>query len=577
MFIDEMQDLGPDDVSRAVRRLPRDPPAAACRWSSSAPGCRTCRRCCRRASPTASGCSATPASTGSTGPPPTPRCGCPARDEGADFTDDALAAMYDATGGYPYFVQAYGKAAWDVAPRSPITDADVAVAAPEAEAELAVGFFGSRYERATPAEREYLRAMAERRRRRAATDAGAHGARWPSCSAASRSRCHRRATRCSRRGWSTPASAGGSRSRCRTSAATCAQAGLERLLAARLRRARAGGSRRAWRCPAATPALIERVEPNCAIEQTTRGRAGRRRDSPVASCPNSSTHRRGQRDGLQRHRRRAGCRCRPRVAARPRTSTSSATDGDVPDVLVPVGHHRPAPVPPPVADDDHLARPGTRWRCARPSRCSGRAASSRWRRRTRAGGCRGRRRSPRAASSGSGRRRCAGRRRRSSSGSRRGSSGHGRGCGPTPTRSDASAAVGRPVAGVRPTVPVASGQAEVGQRVRRAVVQAGGPRPRRRRRGRRSRRPRRPRRPSSRSASTAVSAEPPVVEVSSTASTRRPATSGPSMRRCRPCCFSLLRTTKASSRAAGRRAASRWRPGRRRASAHRPRRSPSRR
>ena len=85
----------------------------------------------------------------------------PARDEGADFTDDALRAMYEATGGYPYFVQAYGKVAWDVAPRSPITAADVAVAAPDAEAELGVGFFGSRYERATPAEREYLRAMAE--------------------------------------------------------------------------------------------------------------------------------------------------------------------------------------------------------------------------------------------------------------------------------------------------------------------------------------------------------------------------------------------------------------------------------
>jgi hypothetical protein len=38
---------------------------------------------------------------------------------------------------------------------------DVSVAAPEADAELAVGFFGSRYERATPAEREYLRSMAE--------------------------------------------------------------------------------------------------------------------------------------------------------------------------------------------------------------------------------------------------------------------------------------------------------------------------------------------------------------------------------------------------------------------------------
>lgn len=85
----------------------------------------------------------------------------PAREEGADFSDDALDAMYEATGGYPYFVQAYGKVAWDVAPRSPITPADVAMAAPDAEAELAVGFFGSRYERATPAEREYLRAMAD--------------------------------------------------------------------------------------------------------------------------------------------------------------------------------------------------------------------------------------------------------------------------------------------------------------------------------------------------------------------------------------------------------------------------------
>ncbi|MGI8678637.1 MAG: ATP-binding protein [Jatrophihabitans sp.] len=85
----------------------------------------------------------------------------PARDEDADFADEALAAMYAVTGGYPYFVQAYGKVAWDVAPSSPVTAADVAVAAPEADAELAVGFFGARYERATPAEREYLRAMAE--------------------------------------------------------------------------------------------------------------------------------------------------------------------------------------------------------------------------------------------------------------------------------------------------------------------------------------------------------------------------------------------------------------------------------
>jgi hypothetical protein len=85
----------------------------------------------------------------------------PASREDAKFEQDALDALFDASGGYPYFIQAYGKAAWDAAPTSPITSADVLVAAPEAEAELAVGFFGSRYERATPGEREYLVAMAE--------------------------------------------------------------------------------------------------------------------------------------------------------------------------------------------------------------------------------------------------------------------------------------------------------------------------------------------------------------------------------------------------------------------------------
>ncbi|HCB06880.1 MAG TPA: ATPase [Nocardioides bacterium] len=85
----------------------------------------------------------------------------PAADEDAAYDEAALAAMYDATGGYPYFIQAYGKTVWDLAPHPPITAADVAVAAPEAERELAVGFFGSRYDRATPGERDYLRAMAD--------------------------------------------------------------------------------------------------------------------------------------------------------------------------------------------------------------------------------------------------------------------------------------------------------------------------------------------------------------------------------------------------------------------------------
>ena len=40
----------------------------------------------------------------------------PAAEEEAEYDDAALAAMYDATGGYPYFIQAYGKAVWDLAP-----------------------------------------------------------------------------------------------------------------------------------------------------------------------------------------------------------------------------------------------------------------------------------------------------------------------------------------------------------------------------------------------------------------------------------------------------------------------------
>src|SRR5215813_13518837 len=84
----------------------------------------------------------------------------PAQREGADFEMAALDALYAAADGYPYFVQAYGKVTWDVAASSPVTAHDVSVAGPVAASELAIGFFGSRYERATPAEREYMRAMA---------------------------------------------------------------------------------------------------------------------------------------------------------------------------------------------------------------------------------------------------------------------------------------------------------------------------------------------------------------------------------------------------------------------------------
>ncbi|MBA3620060.1 MAG: ATP-binding protein [Actinomycetota bacterium] len=85
----------------------------------------------------------------------------PAATEQVGFSVDALDELYRLTDGYPYFVQAYGKVTWDAALASPIRVQDVRVAGPEAEAELAIGFFGARYERATPAERDYMRAMAD--------------------------------------------------------------------------------------------------------------------------------------------------------------------------------------------------------------------------------------------------------------------------------------------------------------------------------------------------------------------------------------------------------------------------------
>ena len=85
----------------------------------------------------------------------------PADTEEVTYERDALDELYRLTDGYPYFVQAYGKVTWDVAVDSPIRAEDVQAAAPEAESELAVGFFGARYDRATPAERDYMITMAD--------------------------------------------------------------------------------------------------------------------------------------------------------------------------------------------------------------------------------------------------------------------------------------------------------------------------------------------------------------------------------------------------------------------------------
>ncbi len=51
----------------------------------------------------------------------------PANDENVNFTPEAVAEIVSVTRGYPYFLQEWGKHAWDVAEQSPITLCDVSV------------------------------------------------------------------------------------------------------------------------------------------------------------------------------------------------------------------------------------------------------------------------------------------------------------------------------------------------------------------------------------------------------------------------------------------------------------------
>ena len=120
VFIDEMQDLGPDDVSALCAAchevsqsglpvivvgagLPHLPAvlSASKSYSERLFSYQRIDRLSREEADRA--------------------LGAPAAEEDAAYDDDALAAMYVATGGYPYFIQAYGKTVWDLAraPRSP--------------------------------------------------------------------------------------------------------------------------------------------------------------------------------------------------------------------------------------------------------------------------------------------------------------------------------------------------------------------------------------------------------------------------------------------------------------------------
>lgn len=85
----------------------------------------------------------------------------PLAHEESEITDAALASIFQETEGYPYFLQEWGKHSWDLADASPIDEGDVANASVAALAELDASFFRVRFDRLSPAEKRYLRAMAE--------------------------------------------------------------------------------------------------------------------------------------------------------------------------------------------------------------------------------------------------------------------------------------------------------------------------------------------------------------------------------------------------------------------------------
>ena len=85
----------------------------------------------------------------------------PAARLGVSYERDALDEIIRRTQCYPYFLQEWGKRCWDCAEESPITAFEVETATLEAVAELDASFFRVRFDRLTPSEKRYLRAMAE--------------------------------------------------------------------------------------------------------------------------------------------------------------------------------------------------------------------------------------------------------------------------------------------------------------------------------------------------------------------------------------------------------------------------------
>ncbi len=85
----------------------------------------------------------------------------PVKDEGIEFTQEALAEIIKQTQGYPYFLQEWGYQTWNIAKQSPIDIGVVRLATKASIQNLDQSFFRVRFDRLIPSEKKYLRALAE--------------------------------------------------------------------------------------------------------------------------------------------------------------------------------------------------------------------------------------------------------------------------------------------------------------------------------------------------------------------------------------------------------------------------------
>jgi hypothetical protein len=85
----------------------------------------------------------------------------PVREAGENINEDALIEIFKLTRGYPYFLQEWGYQAWNNAAASPISMAVVKASTEIVSRRLDDNFFRVRFDRLTPREKNFLRAMAE--------------------------------------------------------------------------------------------------------------------------------------------------------------------------------------------------------------------------------------------------------------------------------------------------------------------------------------------------------------------------------------------------------------------------------